>query len=161
MREKTMPGKERRRRMRWNSKKAAALAAAAGICLVLSGCGKASPQRSYVDLDLSAMSGTVVYAEVFNIMMSPEQYVGKTLRMSGTFAVAHDLVNGHLYTSCVIQDATACCSQGIEFEWAGEHAYPEDYPQLDSEIEVCGTFEQYEDENGAYYHVANASLDKL
>ena len=107
------------------------------------------------------MSSTVVYAEVFNIMMNPEEYVGKTIRMDGAFSVTHDLVNDKTYTACIIQDATACCAQGIEFAWEGDHVYPDDYPEIDSEIEVQGVFERYEDENGEYFHVADATLEKI
>ena len=141
-----------------NLRKAVTCAAAVFLCTFLSGC---SGKRTNVDLDLSAMSGNVVYAEVFNIMMSPDDYVGKSIRMSGSFAIERDLVNDKVYTSCIIQDATACCAQGIEFDWAGEHTYPDDYPELDSEIEVTGVFERYETETGEYYHVAQAKMETL
>ena len=85
-------------------------AIAACAALFLTACGG---KKSSVDLDLSSMSGNVVYAQVFNIMMSPEEYVGKTIRMSGSLAVEHDLVHNKVYTSCIIQDATAGCAQGI------------------------------------------------
>ena len=126
---------------------------------LLTGC--AGTKKSNVDVDLAGMSSTVVYSEVFNMMMDPEPYVGKTVRMDGTLNVFHDPRTGEDYFSCVIADATACCAQGIEFVWAGEHSYPDDYPPLDSEIEVSGTFTRYEQEGQVFYHVSDASLEQI
>ncbi len=33
-----------------------------------------------VDVDLAALSGTVVYSEVCNMMMAPEDYIGRKVR---------------------------------------------------------------------------------
>ena len=128
------------------------------VMVLQTGCGGAKDRGI---LDLSVMSGNVVYAEVLNIMMSPDEYVGRTIRMSGAFEVEHDLVNNRVYTYCVIQDATACCAKGIEFKWKGDHTYPDDFPAIDGEITVCGVFERYEDETGECYRVADADLEKL
>ena len=133
----------------------AALFAAAAL---LTGCGS---KKSDVDVDLAGMSSTVVYAEVFNMMMDPEPYVGKTVRMDGTLNVFHDPGNGEDFFSCVIADATACCAQGIEFVWEGEHSYPEDYPPVESEIEVSGVFSRYEQDGQVLYHVDKASLERI
>ena len=40
-----------------------------------------------VDLDLSGMSGTVVYAQVYNLLSNPEEYMGKTIRIAGYYSV--------------------------------------------------------------------------
>ncbi len=96
-----------------------------------------------VDVDLTAMSSTLVYAEVYNMMAVPDDYKGKTIRMRGTFAVTESTQTGQRYFACIIQDATACCSQGIEFELSGDPTYPDDYPTADTEITVEGTFDTY------------------
>ena len=129
------------------------------VTVLLTGCS--GSKSSSVDVDLAGMSSTVVYSEVFNIMMDPETYVGKTLRMDGTLNVFHDPNSGEEYFSCVIADATACCAQGIEFVWAGDHVYPEDYPPVDSEIEVSGTFVSYEENGQTFYHVADAQMKRI
>ena len=55
-------------------------------------------------------------------------------------------------------DATACCSQGIEFVLAGDTG-AEAYPPVDTEITVTGTFQTY-DENGILYcHLVDATLE--
>ena len=149
---------KKKARFKASAKIRAAGVIAACAAALMTACGG---KKSSVDLDLSSMSGNVVYAQVFNIMMSPEEYVGKTIRMSGSLAVEHDLVHNKVYTSCIIQDATACCAQGIEFDWKGDHEYPDDYPELDSEIEVSGVFSRIEDETGEYYVVTDATMERL
>lgn len=103
-----------------------------------------------VDLDLSVLSGTVVYSQVYDMMMQPEQYLGRTVRVKGNFSYFQDPETKGEYFAVVIADATACCAQGIEFVWAGEHRYPDDYPPLDTELTVTGVFSTY-DENGFTY----------
>ena len=36
-----------------------------------------------IDIDLTALSRTMVYSEVYNMMMTPENYIGKVVRMNG------------------------------------------------------------------------------
>ena len=118
-----------------------------------------------VDVDLTTLSSTMVYSEVYNMMVSPESYVGKTIKMNGQFALYQSVdANGNLipdqiYFACVIADATACCSQGLEFVLAGEHSYPDDYPELGTEITVVGTFQTYEDNGYMYCHLVDAEME--
>ena len=98
-------------------------------------------------IDLTAMSSTMVFAEVFNMTTHPEDYVGKTVKMQGIFSTGKlyaqegTLEDGGTVFACIIQDATACCAQGIPFDLAESRAYPEDYPELGAPITVTGTFE--------------------
>ena len=132
---------------------------ALGMGLLTGGCG--AGKQSDVDVDLTKMSSTMIYAEVLNMMISPDEYVGKTIRMDGVLSIYHDPMQDKDYFTCIVQDATACCAQGIEFVWKGEHSYPDDYPELDTEIEVAGTYEKYEEDGYAYYHLAEASLESI
>lgn len=109
-----------------------------------------------VDVDLTVLSSTMVYSEVFNMLYNPQDYEGKTVKMEGTFAVFEN-PNGNYYT-CIIRDATACCAQGIEFEWSGTHNYPQDYPMVDQMITVVGTFHSYEANGQLYCELVNADL---
>ena len=94
-----------------------------------------------IDVDLITLSSTAVYAEVWNMMAEPESYIGKTVKMKGVFAVYEDETTGQQYFACIIADALGCCRRGLEFILKGEHKYPDDYPTVDSEITVTGTFE--------------------
>lgn len=141
------------------------------LLLSLAACGGASaptPQETPlsstpgIDIDLTALSRTMVYSEVYNMMMTPENYIGKVVRMNGlcsTFeSVAVDGQEARVYYTCIIFDATACCSQGIEFVLAGDTG-AEAYPPVDTEITVTGTFQTY-DENGILYcHLVDATLE--
>lgn len=112
------------------------------------------------EIDLTQLSSTMVYSEVYNMMVAPEDYVGKTVRMRGAFSVYEDAITGKRYFTCIISDATACCSQGLEFIWKGEHKYPEDYPQSGSEITVTGEFQTYEEDGSLYCNLLEAELDR-
>lgn len=117
-----------------------------------------------LDIDLTVLSSTMVYSEVYSMMSFPDDYIGKTVKIKGQFAI------GYVYNTdgtpdestarfaCVIADATACCSQGLEFALAGRPVYPDEYPELGAEITVVGTFEWYEEDGCRYYRLGNASF---
>lgn len=94
-----------------------------------------------LDLDLTKLSSTMVYSEVYNMMNTPDDYIGKKVKMQGAFSVYEGEERN--YYACIIADATACCQQGMEFVRKGEHKYPEDYPELGDDITVTGVFETY------------------
>ena len=108
-----------------------------------------------IDIDLTKLSKTMVYSEVLNMMQSPKKYIGKTIKMKGTCSIQDDAINQKTYYSCIIQDATACCAQGIEFELEGKDPkYPENY----SEICVIGQFDTYTEGEYEYCTLRNAQL---
>ena len=110
------------------------------------------------DVDLTKLSSTMVYSEVYNMMYTPNDYIGKTVKMKGQFSYYEDPETKAQYFACIIADATACCSQGLEFILSGEHTYPNDYPEVDSEITVTGTFETYKENGSQYCRLKNATL---
>lgn len=100
-----------------------------------------------VDYDLTQMGTDMVYATVYQMMTSPEQYEGKTFRINGTFYASYYEVTKKYYYYCIIKDATACCAQGMEFVWGdGTHIYPDEYPKDNSDIIVEGRFETYRED---------------
>ena len=115
-----------------------------------------------VDYDLTQMSSEMIYATVYQMMMTPDAYEGKTFRIDGTFYASYYEPTQQYYYYCVIQDATACCAQGLEFVWEdGSHSYPEEYPEEYAEIVVEGTFETYREEgdDGLYCRLRDAKLE--
>lgn len=124
----------------------------------------ADKDSTSIDVDLTALSSTMVYAEVYNMMVMPEDYIGKLVKMEGQFLISQALLEDgtpipdQIYYACVISDATACCAQGIEFLWSGEHSYPDDYPELGSEITVTGEFQTYEEYGVVYCQLINADV---
>ena len=115
-------------------------------------------KKEGIDVDLTLLSPTLVYAEVYNMMVSPKSYIGKSVKMEGDFAVYHDESADKYYFACIISDATACCSQGIEFELKGDHSYPDDYPKEGEEICVVGVFDTYSEGEYTYCTLRNASI---
>lgn len=113
-----------------------------------------------LDVDLTKLSSTMVYSEVYNMMYTPDDYIGKTVKMKGQFAYYEDPETKAQYFACIIADATACCSQGLEFILTGEHTYPNDYPELGSEITVTGTFEVYTENGFQYCRLKDATIIK-
>ena len=111
-----------------------------------------------IDVDLTVLSSTMVYSEVYNMMVSPEEYVGKTVKMNGLFTYYHDEATGNYYFACIIQDATACCAQGIEFVLTNDYTYPDDYPEVNAEICVVGVFDTYQEGNYTYCMLRNATF---
>ena len=111
-----------------------------------------------IDVDLTQLSSTMVYSEVYNMMYTPDDYIGKTVKMKGQFAYYEDPETKAQYFACIIADATACCSQGLEFILTGKHSYPNDYPELGSEITVTGIFEVYTENGFQYCRLKDASL---
>ena len=100
-----------------------------------------------VDYELTAMSSDMVYATVYQMMILPEDYEGKTFRMEGSFYATYYEPTQSYYYYCIIQDATACCAQGLEFVWGdGSHKYPDEYPEEYTDVVVEGTFETYREE---------------
>lgn len=114
--------------------------------------------ESDVDMDLTKMGSTVIYARVLNMLTHPENYIGMSVRMKGTFSVYTDEETKENYFACFINDASACCAQGIEFVRKGEYAYPEDYPAEGEFIEVEGIVEIYEENGYKYVHLVDSDL---
>lgn len=111
------------------------------------------------DVDLTKLSSTMVYSQVYNMIVSPDDYLGKKIKMSGNFSVYQDQTTHKIYYACLIADATACCSQGIEFELEGDYTYPDDYPELNSTITVSGIFDTYEENGYLYCRLINAKME--
>ena len=109
--------------------------------------GEADPT---VDVDLTVLSSTMVYSEVYNMMYYPEDYIGKEIKMTGLLSAYHDEENGMDYYACIIQDATACCAQGIEFQPDPEAAAEADFPVMGDEVTVKGIFDLYEEDGYTY-----------
>ena len=112
-----------------------------------------------IDIDLTQLSSTMVYSEVFNIVSDPESFVGKVIKMQGSFTMYHDEATDNYYYGCIIQDATACCSQGLEFVPTNATVYPDDFPEEMATITVTGTFSIYEEGEYKYMTLKDAYME--
>ncbi len=115
------------------------------------------PSAEGIDIDLTQMSATMIYSEVYNMLYNPRDYIGKTIRMTGTYNPYFDDSTGLIYNLCLIADATACCQQGLEFELAGGQNAAE-LLSADEEITVVGTFDTYIEGGYRYCTLRDAEL---
>ena len=128
------------------------------------GSEPSQPSAGKVDVDLTVLSSTMVYSEVYNMLyFYPEDYYGKTVKANGIFVIYQMVVDGvtqpdPVAYACIIADATACCAEGMEFVLEGDYTYPDDYPELGAEITVIGEFQSYEENGMTWYHLVNARL---
>ena len=109
------------------------------------------PTRSTIEpeIDLTKMSGPLVYSVVYNMMKDPERFNGKIIKMGGAFdSVLGD--DGIRRYACIVKDAAACCAQGIEFKMKDDLKYPDDYPGQYQDFAVIGTFVVYTSEKDNY-----------
>ena len=117
---------------------------------------------SDIDIDLTAMSSDMVYSTVYQMVYNPKEYIGKTIKMAGQYFVAYsnNPENTNFYNYCLVADAKACCQQGLEFACAdGHNTYPDDFPEDETNIEVVGVFEMYEEEGYTYTRLNYAKMD--
>ena len=104
-----------------------------------------------IDIDLTKMSATMIYAEVFNMLIEPEKYENKRVKMRGYFTIYNENTNDEVY-SVIVPDATACCQQGIEFFYNFENTKP----AQNADIIVTGIFKVHTMQNGITYNYINA-----
>jgi len=129
------------------------------MCMLAAGCsGKtedenSGPARSAGFIDLSAMSDTLRIAELTNITSTPANYLGKTIKLGGVYQAQYYEPTQQYYHCILIIDAAACCQQGLEFVWNGNHRYPDDYPKDGTPIELSGVYESHQELGKTYYHL--------
>ena len=118
-----------------------------------------TPAPSKVDLDLTKMSATMIYSTIFDMLIMPEEYVDKNIKLSGWFETYTDPQTGEMYYAVVVPDATACCQQGLEFVWKGNHAYPDDFPKPGQNITVTGIYKMIENDGVTYTYLEANSVE--
>ncbi len=101
----------------------------------------------------------MVYSEVYNMMIYPEQYVGKKIKMEGQMSVYESPdQGGKHYFTVIIADATACCQLGIEFVLENGSEDPADYPEAGTEVCVAGEFQLYDEDGETYCHLVSSDI---
>ena len=114
---------------------------------------KKEEQAPFVHIDLTKMSDTMVYSQVFDILVNPQNYVGKTIRLQGIYEPITDSLAQEVLHYIVVEDATACCAQGVEIKMIGEANYPELY----SNAEVVGEIKTYEYSGQTFFYVETSA----
>lgn len=114
-----------------------------------------SAEQQSVDIDLTGFSANMLYAEICNMGMSPDDYKGKIIKMTGTFACFPKAVDdrGNPISDekifvCLISDAMACCQTGVEFIPEKDSPFWKEYPVDGSKITITGLCDISLDESG-------------
>lgn len=118
-----------------------------------------TPAPSKVDLDLTKMSATMIYSTIFDMLIMPEDYVEKIIKVKGWFETYTNPQTGEMYYAVVVPDATACCQQGLEFVWKGNHTYPDDFPKPGQDITVTGIYKMIENDGISYNYLEVINLE--
>ena len=105
------------------------------------------------DFDLTKMSATMIYSTIFDMLIMPEEYVEKVIKVKGWFETYTNPESGELFYAVVVPDATACCQQGLEFIWPGDHHYPADFPDPGQDITVTGRYKLVDKDGFAYNYL--------
>ncbi len=119
----------------------------------------AAAKNTKIDFDLTKMSSTMIYSTVFDMMIAPEDYENKVIKVEGMFNIFINEVTGDRYYAVLVQDATACCQQGLEFVWKGEHKYPEDFPEVGADITVTGLYKLIENDGITYNYLEASKVE--
>lgn len=128
------------------------------IFLLVGGCSTAfRTPKSDVQVDLTQLSSTMVYSEVSQMVMQPEDYIGKTVRMKGIIVHFKDEVTNQEYVTCLIMDALKCCQQGIQFDLKENVTLPRD----GTEITIVGTYDFNPDDMGHPAKLKQAKIEKV
>ena len=88
---------------------------------------EASSDTETAEVDLTGMSSTMVFAEV---------YEGKTVRMQGELVSYPHPFTGEDCHAVIVKDALACCAQGFQFQPAEGVTLPAD----GAEVTVTGVY---------------------
>mgnify|MGYP007110401609 FL=1 len=114
-----------------------------------------------VDYDLSSMGPDMVYATIYQMMIDPKSYVGKSFKVTGNYYSSYSKENDQYYHFCMVKDAAACCAQGLELLWADESMNRhENCPDEEALVTVEGVFETYEEGQNTYGRLKDVRLVK-
>ena len=120
---------------------------------------KSKSEKEKVDLDLTKMSATMIYSTIFDMLIMPEEYVDKNIKLKGWFETYTNPETAEIFYAVVVPDATACCQQGLEFIWPGDHHYPADFPNPGQDVTVTGLYKLIDKDGFAYNYLEATKLE--
>ena len=142
--------------------------------LLLCGCSKKKPSTPVeettptqatviapkVDYDLSEMNFTMISSFFFQMLVESEKYENKIFKIKGKFQSFENEENPAAlpYFSVIMNDATMCCQEGIDFVWEGNHNWPADYPDQDQEITIIGKYIVSETDGFTYNYILASDI---
>ena len=117
----------------------------------------AGAEEQKVDIDLTPLSITMMFAETNNILSNPEPNLGKIIRLAGMYYSREDPETGKLQYYCSVYDG--CCSTAdVRFTPAEGAEDPESYLKKGDVILLTGEFASFEDNSLNPHGLINATL---
>ena len=132
------------------------------LIFTLSACSRSASESvkadSGIDVDLTNASAAVVLSQVNNMYVEPWNYNGSVIRIRGNLNFYADTA-GQEICMVMVQDATACCGQGLEFICKQDETGGSYYPNAGDEVVVTGRFEIYQNDGYSGIHLVDADLE--
>jgi len=109
-----------------------------------------------IDIDLTILGETIKTAEVINILSSPEEHLGKVIKINGLYYAVPEPMLGRVRNIIAVTEVDACCPpMGFEIivgDFVDSHNF--DFPKPGTRIEVTGVFSTYEEKGFDLYYLA-------
>jgi len=137
------------------------------LCLFIIGCASSGESQTSerettdADVDLTVLSATVLSAEMMNIFVNSDDYLGKTIKVSGTYWYVNYPPTGENHHYVITVQGDECCQEGIEFVLSGDHVFPDDYPAMGTPIEISGVFSRDNSEGIRILYLATDHIHVL
>ena len=109
-------------------------------------------------MDLTGLSQTLVEAQYEHILANSADFLGKTIRVIGTYFPLYMAQYDTTYHYVIIVFGDECCQLGFEFKRDGDYVVPDDYPAMNTLIEVTGVLDRYEERGISYLYIAVTEL---
>ncbi len=93
------------------------------------------------DIDLTTMSDTMVFSQVYDIMLNYTAYMGQSINLVGQFNSLYYEEISQTLNFVVINDALGCCPQGLELRFEGDVTMPD----VNANISIQGEFTTYKE----------------
>lgn len=116
-----------------------------------------APSSDIADYDLTTLDIDTAYTETINMSNNPYFYEGKTIRLKGTYDTQYSADTDTNYHFIMVNDSDGCIG-GLEFILANTSDTSNEYPQIDTPIEIIGTYESYEENGSPYFYI---NTDKI
>ena len=125
------------------------------LCLPAAGCsGDSEKNGRSADVDLTLLSTTMAQAEFQNISARSSDFMGKTIRVNGTYNSMFFDQTGNFYHYVIVVEGDDCCRQGFEFKLTDEDFALDDFPAQGTKIEITGVLSMYEELGMKYVYLA-------
>lgn len=110
-----------------------------------------------IDLDFTKMNYNMASSVMFEMMVEPEKYADKTVKITGQFNTS--IYEGTRYFAVINWDSTGCCPAGLDFIPPSKMSFPEDFPEDGTFITVTGTmrFDSDREDRQLYFFAASVT----